>query len=99
MTLSISDSAAAVSDADLAAVERRLGVHFPDDYRAFLLRHNGGVPRQGRFRMSRQAAEAGMEWGRVTADAKMANVWPSCEAQWDYACRVDFAVVEQDLGD
>jgi cell wall assembly regulator SMI1 len=66
MTLSISDSAAAVSDADLAAVERRLGVHFPDDYRAFLLRHNGGVPRPGRFRMSRQAAEAGMEWGRVT---------------------------------
>ena len=66
MTLSISDSVAAVSDADLAAVERRLGVHFPDDYRAFLLRHNGGVPRPGRFRISRQAAEAGMEWGLVT---------------------------------
>ena len=63
MTLSISDSAAAVSDADLAAAERRLGVHFSDDYRAFILRHNGGVPRPGRFRMSRQAAEAGMEWG------------------------------------
>ena len=66
MTLSISDSAAAVSDADLAAVERRLGVNFPDDYRAFLLRHNGGVPRPGRFRISREAAEAGMEWGQVT---------------------------------
>jgi ankyrin repeat protein len=66
MTISISDSAEAVSDADLAAVERRLGVHFPDDYRAFLLRHNGGVPRPGRFRISREAAEAGMEWGQVT---------------------------------
>src|SRR5258708_28345592 len=66
MTLSISDSAAAVSDADLAAVERRLGVDFPDDYRAFLLRHNGGVPRPDRFRISREAVDPRMEWGRVT---------------------------------
>lgn len=66
MTLSITDSAAAISDTDLAAVERRLGVKLPDDYRAFLLRHNGGVPRPDRFRLPREAAEAGLEWCRVT---------------------------------
>jgi|GEM_PF-6731154 len=49
MTLSISDSAAAVSDADLAAVERRLGVHFPDDYRAFLLRHTAACRGRAAF--------------------------------------------------
>ena len=39
----------ALSEADVAAVEQRLGVSFPDDYRAFLLQINGGVPRPGKW--------------------------------------------------
>ncbi|MFC1597811.1 SMI1/KNR4 family protein [Planctomycetota bacterium] len=33
-----------ISEEDLAAVEHRLGVDLPADYRAFLLEHNGGEP-------------------------------------------------------
>jgi hypothetical protein len=65
MSISIRDSASALTEADLAAVEQRLRVKFPDPYRAFLLRHNGGVSWPARFRISEKATEAGMDWGHV----------------------------------
>jgi hypothetical protein len=40
----IRDSAAPVGDEALSAVEGRLGIALPADYRSFLLLHNGGVP-------------------------------------------------------
>jgi len=39
-----------LSSADLASLEQRLRIKLPDDYRAFLLRHNGGVPERAGFR-------------------------------------------------
>lgn len=39
----------ALSGDDIASVERELGAAFPDDYRAFLLRHNGGCPTPATF--------------------------------------------------
>jgi hypothetical protein len=45
----ITQRGAALTEADVAAVEQRLGVSFPDDYRAFLLQINGGVPRPGKW--------------------------------------------------
>ncbi|QEL19489.1 SMI1/KNR4 family protein [Limnoglobus roseus] len=33
----------------LVAFESELGASFPDEYRAFLLQHNGGVPNRGTF--------------------------------------------------
>ena len=39
-----SDSGHRLSEANIAAAEKTLGVHFPPDYRRFLLAHNGGVP-------------------------------------------------------
>jgi hypothetical protein len=39
----------ALAEADIAAVEQRLGVSFPADYRAFLLQVNGGTPRPGKW--------------------------------------------------
>jgi hypothetical protein len=65
MSNSIANAASALTEADIAAVEQRLRIKFPDEYRIFLLRHNGGVPSPARFPMSERAAEAGMEWGEV----------------------------------
>lgn len=33
-----------ITEADIQAVEQQLNVRFPDDYRRFLLAHNGGRP-------------------------------------------------------
>jgi hypothetical protein len=38
-----------ISDQDLAALERELGVRLPDDYREFMLVHNGGRPEPADF--------------------------------------------------
>ena len=35
----------AVSDSDLQKLEADLGAELPSDYRAFLKKHNGGVPK------------------------------------------------------
>src|SRR5258708_7324543 len=49
MNVPIYRSAASVSEEGLAALEQRLGLHLPADYRAFLLKHNGGMPRLNTF--------------------------------------------------
>jgi hypothetical protein len=40
----VEESAPALSEVRLRSVERELGVALPDDYRSFLLKHNGGRP-------------------------------------------------------
>jgi hypothetical protein len=40
----VEESAPAISEFRLRQVERELGVTLPDDYRSFLLQHNGGRP-------------------------------------------------------
>jgi hypothetical protein len=66
MAIAIRDASPALTEADIAAAEQRLQVKLPDEYRAFLLRHNGGIPRPARFPMPERVAEAGMAWGEVT---------------------------------
>jgi hypothetical protein len=42
---------------DLAALEQRLAIQFPDEYRMFLLKHNGGTPEPATFQFKlRQGA-------------------------------------------
>lgn len=48
-TMSIRRSAAAVQEYELAKWEAELGFALPEDYRAFLLQSNGGVPRGTQF--------------------------------------------------
>ena len=50
MTPQITDSGSPISVEDLQLAEQRLDVHFPDDYRSFLLAHNGGKPTPAWFR-------------------------------------------------
>src|SRR5262249_3051854 len=40
-----------VSETDLAAAERQLGIRLPDDFRAFLLAHDGPTPSPGWLRL------------------------------------------------
>jgi ankyrin repeat protein len=65
MSISIANAASALTEADIAAVEQQLRIKLPDEYRKFLLHHNGGAQSPARFPMSERAAEAGMEWGEV----------------------------------
>src|ERR1700732_179109 len=46
---------------DITRVERELGVVFPEDYRQFLLRYNGGRPKPDLFRIE----AAGPEWDDI----------------------------------
>ncbi len=46
------DELGPVDDAVIHGIERALGVIFPDDYRAFSRRHQGGYPMQTDFRLS-----------------------------------------------
>jgi hypothetical protein len=43
------DTERPISSVDLDGLQRRLGVQLPDDYRAWLLRYNGGRPWPGAF--------------------------------------------------
>lgn len=47
--LKIINSQSPLSEADLQAVEARLNILFPSDYRQFLLAYNGGVPEPDAF--------------------------------------------------
>lgn len=46
----VEDSQPSVSEADLYAFEQRFGVVLPDDYKEFLLKHNGGKPTPRRYK-------------------------------------------------
>src|SRR5262245_54720898 len=50
MARRITDSEQSLTPDDVRAVELRLSVHLPDDYRSFLLAHNGGKPTPAWFR-------------------------------------------------
>jgi hypothetical protein len=50
MPVNIRHSLAPLADKDLQSIETKFGVRLPDEYRQFLLRHNGGVPQPDYFR-------------------------------------------------
>ncbi len=47
--VTIHESRPPITDADIQAVEQQLNIQFPDDYRRFLLAHNGGRPEPSVF--------------------------------------------------
>src|SRR5215213_8601809 len=55
-------SAAPLDEAALAVAEEQLGLRFPDDYRAFLLQHNGGVARRVAFSHQNRNGKAQETW-------------------------------------
>jgi cell wall assembly regulator SMI1 len=55
MTVRIDESEASISASELEAIEKKLGIHLPDQYRSFLLVHNGGRPTPSIFRYRNEA--------------------------------------------
>jgi SMI1-KNR4 cell-wall len=41
----------ALTEEDVRSLEHEIGFSLPEDYRRFLLRYNGGIPRPGAFRI------------------------------------------------
>lgn len=56
--------AAPLSEADVALFESRAGLSLPDEYRAFLLATNGGVPRRNRFSHRNKKGQKRETWVR-----------------------------------
>jgi hypothetical protein len=56
MAATIRHSAQAIGEDQLTAVEKRFGIKLPTNYRAFLLRDNGGVPRPEWLEMQPEGA-------------------------------------------
>lgn len=75
--MTITDFSPAVSEANIDAVERRIGRHFPSEYHAFLLNHNGGYVRPRGFRMRQQP-------GRVTPGQDIGQLVYSADLAWFY---------------
>jgi hypothetical protein len=57
MTPRITDSGRPLSLDDLHRAEQRLDVHFPEEYRSFLLAHNGGRPTPAWFRHGEEPSD------------------------------------------
>jgi hypothetical protein len=65
MRNTICDSAPPIEEDVLFGVEERLGLVLPDDYRAFLGMHNGGVPRPDWIRLRRPSpvrSQGSLRW-------------------------------------
>jgi hypothetical protein len=52
--IEVYDAEAPIEEADFDALEKRLGVRFPRQYRNWLLKHNGGQPVPGGFRFKHE---------------------------------------------
>ena len=66
MALIVRDGPNRLSEAELQAVEKRLGLDLPSDYRAFLLKHNGGEPEPRWFGYPELSEDHdGAEFGRI----------------------------------
>jgi hypothetical protein len=72
----IRDSAETLSAAQLAEIERKLGLCLPADYRSFLLHANGGVPDPNGFRYTVVDEEEGT---RRRHKAKVTRFFPAAE--------------------
>jgi hypothetical protein len=63
----ITEPGPSLTDSDIHALERKVGATLPEDYRAFLLRWNGGVPEPGHFPIEGDDRENRAPSGECTA--------------------------------
>ena len=55
-------SAASLSEEDITAAEAAIGLHFPKEYRAFLMEHNGGMARRITFSYTNRKGQSVETW-------------------------------------
>jgi hypothetical protein len=80
MAAQFHDGRGPLAERDLASVERELGVQFPADYRAFMVRHNGGRAIPKAFKISWQQGQPPAEDWRTSALSWLFFVWDKPEA-------------------
>lgn len=67
MAVTITDSEGPLQAQQLEAVEQHLGIHFPADYRSFMLRYNGGRTKPDGFAIAwLDGQAAGEDWKTST---------------------------------
>jgi cell wall assembly regulator SMI1 len=70
------DTKQALSSEDIDAVEQRLGIKLPGDYRAWLLKHNGGRPEPAGFRYKLKTGlytDSAVAWFLAIHDGRFSN--------------------------
>ena len=72
MATTIEQGKGSLPEANIAAAESALGVSFPDDYRSFMARFNGGRPKPRKLKV---------EWRDNQA---CADEWPTTSMGWFY---------------
>lgn len=73
MTL-IHDSKGIVSEQELAALEKQLGINLPNDYRDFLKKNNGGYPEPDGFSFSNGEDGSSVDKFLEVSDSKTASL-------------------------
>ena len=75
MALAIVESHPAVSDTELDALQKRLGIELPEDYRRFLCEHNGGrpVPKTFSFVEGKAPTQSNVAWFLAVYDGRGEN--------------------------
>jgi hypothetical protein len=91
MPATIHDSQEPLRDEDLIVVERELGIRLPEDYRNFMLRHNGGRPDPGGFDITWPKGQlAGDDW-KTSAMGWLFFIWDKRSANLLRMNQVTFA--------
>lgn len=91
MAVTIHSSQGPLREQDLAAVERQLGIRFPEDYRAFMLRYNGGRPEPDGFDIAwAEGQPAGEDW-KTSCFGWLYSVWDRDEVNLLESNQVAFA--------
>ncbi|ATB40254.1 hypothetical protein CYFUS_005702 [Cystobacter fuscus] len=75
MSVIISESKAPLSANDLANVERELGVVLPDDYKSFMLQHNGGTTEPDGFAIRWREGQKGADDWKTSTLSRLYYVW------------------------
>src|SRR4051794_11646457 len=75
MSVTIERAESALSEERLAAVESYIGARFPDQYRQFLLRNNGGKPTPSGFRFNKgtRTSDSLVDWFLAIYDGEYDN--------------------------
>jgi hypothetical protein len=61
MLLTINDSGKQLTQEDISALNKRLSLQIPDDYKVFLLKNNGGEPKEYAIKFNENQLEIGGE--------------------------------------
>jgi cell wall assembly regulator SMI1 len=67
-----------LTSAELKAMELKLGIEFPQPYRRWLLKYNGGQPSPGRFRYKHESGpytDGSVAWFYAIYEGKASNLW------------------------